>query len=97
MTTLAHALPPDTLDSAAARGLVRLTPEVQRQALLRLLAALDAGDQRRANAYLNALRRCENGLPKDDATSYTSYTWAEWQARFGSGVSASDELGGRAQ
>lgn len=97
MTTLQHDLPRDVLDTAAVRGLSHLPPDMQRRGLLQLLVAIEAGNDGWAAGFVAAMRRCENGLPMHDPTTYTRYTWDEWQAEFGSGVNAPDESGGRAQ
>ena len=97
MTTTQYDLPYGTVDSAAVRGLRHLPPEMQWQLLVHLVSAVERGKDRLAAAFVHAVRRYENGKPTFDTTSYTRYTWEEWQAEFGSGVSASDESGGHPQ
>jgi hypothetical protein len=97
MTVLQHDVPFGTVDSPAVRGLLHLPPEMHWQLLVHLVSAIDRGRDRHAAAFVNAVRRYEHGKPVRDATGGTVYSWDEWLAEFGGGVSASDEPGGRAQ
>ncbi|HEV2891089.1 MAG TPA: hypothetical protein VGX28_12010 [Frankiaceae bacterium] len=89
---------PETGRSPAMRGF-ELVREGNAWNVVHLLVdALDRGDEHRVSQVMTLLRAAGEGPPpRGPEDSYTTYTWDEWRAEFGSGVTASHALEGEAQ
>lgn len=98
MTTAAISVAPEPEQSPALRGFERVRDANAWNVIHLLVDALDRGDDVRVQRLMKFLRWYATGPPpRDPDDTYTTYTWEEWQAEYGSGVTASDAPDGETQ